>query len=394
MRPLDDIRVIDLTRVLAGPYATMVLADLGAEVIKIESFEGDEARGFGPFKNGVSGYFQSVNRGKKSLALDLKHPEAKILLKKLIAKSDVLVENFRPGAMARLGLDYQTLSTEVPGLIYAACSGFGQTGPLAQKGAYDVIIQGMGGIVGITGEPGRPPIRVGVSIGDLSAALFCAIGILSALTMRRHTGRGQLVDISMLDCQVALLENAIARFDITGESPGPLGSRHPSITPFQSFQTSDGWMTVAAGNNLLWAALCSVLNVPTLIHDPRFLTNDLRTTNHACLEPLLSAPFSMKTKQEWIQLLECRGVPCGPIQSVREVVQHPQVLAREMIQTIDHPVAGTLKVPGSPLKFSDAQPMDIQRAPELGEHTDELLQRLLTFSAADLSRLRRHKVIS
>lgn len=393
MRPLDDVRVIDLTRVLAGPYATMILADLGAEVIKVESLEGDEARGFGPFKNGVSGYFQSVNRGKKSLGLNLKHPESIALLKTLMAKSDVLVENFRPGAMARLGLDYTTLSVEMPRLIYAACSGFGQTGPLSQNGAYDVIIQGMGGILSVTGEPGRPPVRVGVSIGDLSAALFSVIGILSALTMRRHTGVGQLVDISMLDCQVALLENAIARFDVTGESPVPLGSRHPSITPFQSFQTGDGWITVAAGNNSLWVSLCSTLDLPALLEDSRFNTNDLRTTNHALLEPLLSGRFRTKTTSEWLELLEIGGVPSGPIQSVEQVVQHPQVLAREMIQALDHPVAGTLRVPGSPIKLSQSEPVHIKRAPELGEDTDEILQRLLNFTAKDILRLRHDKVI-
>lgn len=393
MRSLDGIRVIDLTRVLAGPYATMILADLGAEVIKIESLEGDESRGFGPFKHGVSGYFQSVNRGKKSVALNLKHPDGIALLRQLLARADILVENFRPGAMARLGLDYDQVRSEFPSLIYAACSGFGHTGPLSQDGAYDMIIQGMGGIVSITGEPDRPPVRVGISISDLSAALFTAIGIVTALYTRQLTGVGQFIDISMLDCQVALLENAVARYDITGETPGPLGSRHPSITPFQAIRTSDGWMMVAIGNNRLWQEFCGAIGQPGLASDERFDSNDRRTANHAHLEPLLNAAMAGRTTGDWLDALRSRNIPCGPIQTVPEVVDHPQVLARDMIMTIEHPVAGAMRVPGSPLKLSRSAFKNDRPAPGLGEHTDGVLASLLSVGPVELERLRRDRIV-
>ncbi|MBM3264178.1 MAG: CoA transferase [candidate division Zixibacteria bacterium] len=393
MQPLHGLRVIDLTRVLAGPYATMILADLGAEVVKIESPEGDESRGFGPFKNGVSGYFQSVNRGKKSVTLDLKHPDGVAILKRLIHEADILVENFRPGAMKRLGLDYETLRTEHPALIYAACSGFGHTGPMSQEGAYDMIIQGMGGVVSITGEPDRPPVRVGVSISDLSAALFTVVGILTALHTRHLTGCGQFVDIAMLDCQVALLENAIARYDMTGITPGPLGSRHPSITPFQALRTRDAWIMVAIGNNRLWRAFCETLELPNLIHDQRFSTNERRTENHSLLEPMLNEVMTTRTSAEWLTALHAHDIPCGPIQSVDEVMTHPQVLARDMIRTILHPVAGPLRMPGSPVKLSDFVFQNDRAAPAPGEHTGELLTSLLSLHPSELERLRRDHVI-
>ena len=388
MGALKDIRVIDLTRVLAGPFTTMTLGDLGAEVIKVEPFGGDEARGFGPFKEGVSGYFENVNRGKQSIAIDLKHPAGRGLLLELIGKSDVLVENFRPGVMNKLGLDYEALKEKYPGLIYAACSGFGQTGPYARRGAYDMIIQGMGGIVSITGEPGRPPVRVGVSIGDIAAALYSCIGILTALFTRTQTGRGQMVDIGMMDCQVALLENAIARYDMTGSVPEPLGARHPSITPFQAVETRDGWIMIAAGNNVLWHRLCEVMGREDLADDARFRDNNLRTENHAGLHAILSEVFREGKTEDWLQRLDGAEIPCGPIQDVRQVVEDPQVLARGMIVKLLHPVAGSLRVAGSPLKLSDTPPEITRHAPSLGEHTDEVIQRLLRASADDVARWR------
>ncbi len=393
MGALTDIRVIDLTRVLAGPFTTMTLGDLGAEVIKVEPFGGDEARGFGPFKEDVSGYFENVNRGKKSIAIDLKHPAGRDILLGLIEKSDVLVENFRPGVMKKLGLDYETLRSQFPGLTYAACSGFGQTGPYARRGAYDMIIQGMGGIVSITGEPDRPPVRVGVSIGDIAAALYSCIGILTALFSRTQTGMGQMVDIGMLDCQVALLENAIARFDMTGTVPEPLGARHPSITPFQAVETRDGWIMIAAGNNVLWRRLCEVIGREDLVDDERFKDNNLRTEHHAELHTELSEVFKERTTEVWLKMLDSAEIPCGPIQNIQQVVEDPQVLARDMIVRILHPIAGPLRMAGSPLKLSDTPPEITRHAPALGEHTDQVLQSLLGSSSGDLAQWRDSDVI-
>ena len=393
MQVLEGIRVIDLTRVLAGPYATMVLSDLGAEVIKVESLTGDEARRFGPFKGDVSGYFQSVNRGKKSIAVDLKHPDGKALLMDLLAQSDILVENFRPGAMKRLGLDYETLRSVYPSLIYSACSGFGQTGPYSHRGAYDMIIQGMGGVISVTGEPDQPPVRVGISIGDLSASLFTAIGILSALHVRNQTGSGQMVDIGMLDCQVALLENAIARFDMNGEVPKPLGARHPSITPFQAFETSDSWLMLAIGNNVLWQKFCDVIENPWLIQDPRFSDNASRTDNHTALQNILSPIIKQRTTPAWIDLLEPLDIPCGPIHDVQQVVEDPQVKARDMILQFAHPTAGPLRMAGTPIKLTDTPGQISGIAPELGEHTDDVLTSILNFSKQEIHKLRSQNII-
>jgi len=393
MQVLEGIRVIDLTRVLAGPYATMVLADLGAEVIKVESLTGDEARRFGPFKGDVSGYFQSVNRGKKSVAIDLKHPDGKALLMDLLAQSDILVENYRPGAMKRLGLDYETLRSVYPSLIYAACSGFGQTGPYSHRGAYDMIIQGMGGVISVTGEPDQPPVRVGISIGDLSASLFTAIGILSALHVRNQTGAGQMVDIGMLDCQVALLENAISRFDMNGEVPKPLGARHPSITPFQAFETSDSWLMLAIGNNVLWQKFCDVIETPWLTQDPRFSDNASRTDNHTALQNVLSPIIKQRTTPAWIDLLEPLDIPCGPIHDVQQVVEDPQVKARDMILQFTHPTAGPLRMAGTPIKLTDTPGQISGIAPELGEHTDDVLTSILNFSKQEIHKLRSQNII-
>lgn len=385
---LEGIRVLDFTRVLAGPYASMILADLGAEVIKIElPGSGDEARGFGPFQNGESAYFTSVNRGKKSVTIDLHREEGQQLACNLASHCDVLLENFRPGSMSRFNLGYQELHARHPRLVYASVSGFGQTGPYAQRPAYDVIIQAMGGLASITGAPGGEPVRVGSSIGDLSAALFSVIGILAALTRAQKSGVGQQVDVSMLDCQVALLENAISRYYVTGEVPGPLGSRHPSITPFQFFRAADGYVVVAAGNDTLWRKLCESVGAPELTHDARFASNALRTENQAVLEPLLEAAFSRRAVAEWEEVLGEAGVPCGPIRTVQGVVEDPQVRAREMIVELVHPTAGAQALPNSPLKFSDS-PVELREpAPLLGQHTSDVLGRLLELSVEEQAAL-------
>ncbi len=391
---LEGVRILDLTRVLAGPYASMVLADLGAEVIKIElPGSGDESRGFGPFQNGESAYFASVNRGKKSVTIDLRQERGRDLALGLAETCDVLVENFRPGSMDRFGLGYETVHAKYPQLVYASISGFGQTGPYAQRPAYDVLIQAMGGLASITGEPNSPPVRVGSSIADLSAALFGAVGILAALQRASRTGEGQQIDISMLDCQVALLENALARYAVSGEVPQPLGSRHPAITPFQFFAASDGHIVLAAGNDGLWRKLCTALGLLDLIEDSRFADNALRTENHAALEPLLAEVLADRTVAEWCEVLVQAGVPSGPLCDVGEVFNDEQIAAREMIVEIDHPIAGRQAMPNSPLKFSQT-PIQLRRpAPLLGQHTEEVLRNMLDLGTDEITGLRADGVI-
>lgn len=367
--PLEGIKVLDLTRVLAGPYATMILGDLGADIIKIEMpVKGDDARHFGPYVKDESAYFMSLNRNKRSITLNLKHQKGKELFLKMVKKADIVVENYRPGTMEKLGLGYDVLSEINPSIIYAATSGYGHTGPYSKRAAYDAVVQAMGGIMSITGEKGGKPTRVGSSIGDITAGLFTAIGILAALNNRNQTGKGQKVDVAMLDCQVAILENAIARYVVTGEVPKPGGNRHPSIVPFEPFETSNGEIMVAAGNDALWAAFCKVIGREELIEDERFKTNPLRNENYDELRPLIADPMKEKTTEEWQHLLDQAGIPNGPINTIDKVIEDPQVLAREMIVEIDHPVAGKLKVPGIPIKFSRTPGKIRRTAPLLGEH--------------------------
>ena len=392
--PLKGIRVLDLTRILAGPYATMILRDLGAEVIKIEQpGTGDEARDFGPFKNDFSLYFMSVNRGKKSVTLNLKSRRGKELFLELVKGSDILVENFRPGTMEKLGLDYESLKTYRPSLLYAACSGFGQTGPYAMRGAYDMIIQGMGGIISITGEPDRPPVRVGTSIGDITSALFTAIGILSALRHRDQTGEGQFIDVGMLDCQVAILENAMVRYFSTGEVPRPLGRRHPAITPFEVFESADGYVVIAIGNNELWRKFCEHVGQPELIDDEQFNTNALRTENHESLFPILAEIMRRRTTDAWVEALEEIGVPCGPVNTVDKVANDPQVLARDMIAEVEHDTTGTVQIPGMPIKLSETPGQIDAPAPNLGEHTSEILTGLLGLESEEVNQLKQAGIV-
>jgi CoA:oxalate CoA-transferase len=370
--PLSGLLVVDLTRVLAGPYATMLLADLGARVIKVEAPEtGDDSRAIGPFmpeSDGTdSAYFTSVNRGKESLALDLKAPADRALFEALLAKADILVENFRPGAMERLGYGFEALHARYPRLIYAAASGFGHTGPESRRPAYDVIVQAMGGIMSITGpEPAAGeaplPVRVGTSLGDITAGLFTVIGIEAALLARHESGRGQKVDVAMLDCQIAILENAIARYQVTGRSPAPLGTRHPSITPFQAFRTADRPIVVAAGNDQLWAACCTALGLEALAADPRFATNDSRTSHAAALAEALEARLSTAPAAHWLEALGAAGVPAGPLNSVGDALAMPQVAARNMLVETRTPGGRTLKVAGNPVKLS-AHPDPASRPP-------------------------------
>lgn len=370
--PLADIAVLDLTRVLAGPYCTMVLADLGARVIKVERPEtGDDARAFGPFVHGRSAYFMSLNRGKESIALDLKAPEDRAIFEQLVAGADVLVENFSPGAMEGLGYGWEALHARHPRLIYAATSGFGHTGPAAGRPAYDVVVQGMGGIMSLTGQPGGPPTRVGSSVGDIIAGLFTAVGVNAALHHRALTGEGMKIDVAMLDCQVAVLENAIARYVATGTVPGPLGARHPSITPFDAFRTRDGHVIIAAGNDRLFEKLCQAVGRPDLVRHPRFVTNELRTRYADALKRELENALNLRNTDAWLPVLEAAGVPCGPINTVEDVLNDPQVAARNMIVRADDPAAGPLKMAGNPIKMSPyADPETRAPAPELdGDRT-------------------------
>jgi CoA:oxalate CoA-transferase len=376
--PLAGILVVDLTRVLAGPFCTLVLADLGARVVKVEApGRGDDARRIGPFVNGRSVYFLSLNRGKQSIALDLAQAADRDVFERLLARADVLVENFRPGVMQRLGYGFEALSQRFPRLVMASTSGFGQTGPYAARPAYDVIVQAMGGIMSLTGQPGAPPTRVGTSTGDITAGLFTALGIQAALFERTRSGRGRHVDVSMLDCQVATLENAIARYQASGEVPGPLGSRHPSIAPFQALATRDGYLVVAAGNDGLFAKLCRALSRPELAGDPRFAGNEERTRHVDALAGLLEDALRARTTAEWLAILEREGVPCGPLNDVARVLEDPQVLSRNMLVRVDDPVAGTFALAGNPVKLSGvADPGERAPAPELDEHRAAILAEL------------------
>ena len=349
--PLSDLVIIDLSRVLAGPYATMVLADLGARVIKVERPDGgDDARAYGPFINGHSAYFASINRGKQSIALDLKSPDDRVIFEALLETADVLVDNYRPGVMARLGYGWEMLAARYPRLIHAATSGFGQTGPDSQKAAYDMVVQAMGGIMSVTGHAGGPPTRVGTSVGDITAGLFTVIGIMAALHDRKATGRGQFVDVAMLDGQIAILENAIARFAATGESPGPLGARHPSITPFAAYACADAHIVIAAGNDQLFAALCAALGLPG--DDPRFAGNAARTAHADDLQAVLESVLTAQPVAHWLPLLEAAGVPCGPINTIGQALANPQVQARNMVVRTALPDGTPLIAAGNPIKLS------------------------------------------
>ncbi len=351
--PLSGVRVLDLTRVLAGPFCTMVLCDLGADVIKVEKpGTGDDARHIGPFVGGKSAYFMSLNRGKRSIALDLKADADRDHFDALLTRSDVLVENYRPGTMEKLGYGWTDLHARHPRLIYAAASGFGHSGPRSPRPAYDMVVQAMGGIMSLTGQPGGEPTRVGTSIGDLSAGLFTALGIGTALFHRERTGQGQKIDVAMLDCQVALLENAIARHQATGEVPGPIGARHPSITPFGAFRARDGHVVIAAGNDGLFRRLCDCLGVPALASRPEFASNADRTTHHVALGEALEAALAHRDVAHWLDVLEEAGVPCGPINDVAQVLGDEQVNARNMVVSVDDAEAGLLKMAGNPIKLS------------------------------------------
>jgi CoA:oxalate CoA-transferase len=374
--PLAGIRVLDLTRVLAGPYCTMILADLGAEVAKIERpGTGDDSRQFGPFlPSGMSAYFASINRGKKSVALDLHEAGDVETLRRLAGRADVFVENFRPGTLDALGLSSAALRKLNPSLVYASLSGFGRSGDAAGRPAYDIIVQAMSGLMSITGEDGGPPVRVGTSISDILTGMFAAIGILAALHRRGKTARGADLDLAMLDSTVAALENAISRYDVTGSVPLPIGTRHPSIAPFQAFHTADVPVVVAAGNEALWRKLCDVLGRPELAGDPLLADNATRARNLDHLEQRLNERFRTRPAAEWLKCLADAGIPCGPIRSIADVAHDSELAARGMLHRMHSGEQGGFLTAGSPLRIDGSSLPLSSRAPLLGEHSGDVLR--------------------
>ncbi len=395
MGPLEGIKVLDLSRILAGPFCSMILADLGAEVIKVEEpRKGDETRSWGPpFIGKESAYYLSINRNKKSIAIDLRQDEGREIVYQLARRSDVALENFRPGVAEKLGVDYPSLRAVNPRIIYCSISGFGQEGPYRGLPAYDIILQGMGGLMGITGEPGGRPVKVGVAISDLAAGLQAAIGLLAALLKRERDGTGQSLDISMLDAQIFLLATMIPAYFATGVVPGPMGSAHPSIVPYQAFPTKDGFITIAVTNEKFWQAFCRALGRPELAGDPRFQTNARRVEHRGELLPILEEVLATRTGDEWIRILREEGIPCGPILTFDRLFQDPQVQAREMIKTLDHERAGPVTVVGTPFKLSLTPGRLSSPPPVLGQHTEEILTSL-GYDSETILALRRKGVIS
>ncbi len=374
--PLKNLLVVDLTRVLVGPYCTMILSDLGARVIKIEAPEiGDDSRKFGPFVKDYSAYFMSLNRGKESIALNLKNEDDKKIFDKILSKADILVENFKPGTLDKWGFGWKDVSKKYPKLIYASASGFGQTGPLKELPAYDMVVQGMGGLMSVTGHPNSEPTRVGTSIGDITAGLFTAIGINAALYDRQKTGKGAFIDVSMLDCQIAILENAIARYLSKNEIPGPMGSRHPSIAPFEAFKTKDSYIIIAAGNDKLFAKLCEVLKIPETINDERFNSNSLRCENMDQLKEIFEKKLSSKSTNEWVKEMEELKIPCGPIFNIKQAVENPQIKDRNMIVKSYHKIIGEFKSAGNPIKMSTYKDEETRGdIPDLDEHREKIIK--------------------
>jgi CoA:oxalate CoA-transferase len=390
---LTRVRVLDLTRLLSGPYATMILADLGADVIKIEQpGVGDLSRGSEPLIGGVSSTFLSLNHGKKSVTLDLKSDIGREILLGLVEESDVVVENFVPGAMERLGINYDVMREHNPRIVYAAISGYGQTGPDAHKAALDIVVQARGGIMSLTGEPGGPPIRPGTSYADIIAGLYAVIGILGALAERQRSGLGQFIDISMLDCQLAVQEGAVERYVATGEVPGATGTRHPTFTPFQAFKTGDGYLVVAIIASQ-WPLFCATIDHVELIDDIRFATGELRTRNYSILEPLILEVLGTRTTAEWLNEFDKVEIPCSDIRTIDQVIRDPQIVARQMVRQITQPGIGVVEVVGSPIKLSRTPSVASGPAPELGEHTEQVLSSLLKTAPDRVRQLRELGII-
>ncbi|MFD1848790.1 CaiB/BaiF CoA transferase family protein [Oceanobacillus bengalensis] len=388
MRALEGIKVIDLSRILSGPYCTMVLADMGAEVIKIESPNGDDTRAWGPpFVEEESAYFLSINRNKKSVVINLKTDEGREILLDLVKSADVVVENFRPGTLKRLGIDYDVLKEVNSGIILASISGYGQTGPYSQKPGYDVIAQGMGGITSVTGEPGKAPVKVGFSIADVGTGVWAIVGILGALHHRNQTGTGQWVDVSLLDTIISWQTYLAGNYFASGKNPEPQGGAHPNIVPYQLFESSDGYFNIAVGNENLWKKFCEAIDEPELSNHPEYRENKDRVINRSKLIPFLQGKFSKHTSQYWIDLFEGVGIPSGPVLRFDEIYKDEHVLAREMLVEADHPTAGKVKMTGIPIKFSETPGEVVSAPPLLGQHTEEVLKGMLDKSDGQIESL-------
>ena len=393
--PLEGYRILDLSRVLAGPYCTMMLGDLGAEVIKVERPDlGDDTRAWGPpFVGGESAYYLCANRNKKSITVNLKSEKGREIIRQLAKISDVLIENYKVGELTELGLGYETLKDLNPGLVYCSITGYGQTGPDKDLPGYDFIIQGRGGVMSITGEPDGEPMKVGVAIVDITAGLYAANAIQAALLARARTGKGQAIDISLLDAQVAWLANVASSYLVSGKRPGRFGNAHPTIVPYQSFKASDGFFCLAVGNDGQWQKLCQVLDRTEWASDPRFVTNPARVEHREIVVSLLQEVFSHKEIAFWLREISAGGIPCGPVQTLDEVFADPQIQARGMVWTVPHPTAGEVRLVGSPLKLSDTTVSCRVHPPILGEHTDKVLTSLLGYSSVEVHALRVEKAI-
>ncbi|HCX32781.1 MAG TPA: CoA transferase [Rhodocyclaceae bacterium] len=404
--PLKDLRVLDLSRVLAGPWCSQLLADLGAEVIKVERpGTGDDTRAWGPpwlrdeagRDTAESAYCLCANRGKRSIALDLARPEGARIARELAAKSDVLIENYKVGALARYGLDHASLAALNPRLIYCSITGFGQDGPRAREAGYDFIVQGLGGLMSITGrpdgEPGAGPLKVGVAVTDLMTGMYAAVAVLAALAHRARSGEGQTIELALLDCTVAMLANQATNYLASGRSPGRLGNAHPNIVPYQSFAAADGDVIVAVGNDGQFRRYCEAIGRPGLADDPRFATNRARVANRAPLVALLEPIMAQRRSREWVERLEAAGVPCGPINRIEEVFADPQVIHRGMKIELEHPLAGRVSLVGNPIRMS-ATPIEYRDPPPLrGQHGAQILRELLGMDEKEVERLRGAGVI-
>ena len=388
---LAGVRVLDLCRVVSGPFATMQLGDLGADVLKVEEpSHGDESRTYGPpFPGGESAYFMSINRNKRSCAIDLKSPAGHDLVVRLAAEADVVVENFRPGTLDRLGLSYDVLAQHNQRLILCAITGFGRSGPQADRPGYDLIIQGESGVMDITGEPDGPPVKVGTSIADLVTGLYCAQAVLAALARRDRTGTGGRVDVSMLDAMASLLTFNAGIYFATGTSPRRRGNAHPTISPYETFAASDGWLNIGVANDKFWALFCSVLGRPDLRDDPAYARARDRAANRVALKAVLQPLIQARPRAEWVTALTASGVPCGEIRTVADVCENPQLTDRGQIQAVQHPAAGTVRYVASAIRFDDAPPPPARPAPRLGEHRDELLSEWLGLDTAAIAALAR-----
>jgi formyl-CoA transferase len=393
--PLSGIRVLDLTRVVAGPYCSMFLGDLGAEVVKVEQpGAGDDTRGWGPpFAGGESAYYLSINRNKQSLTLDLKSKRAVELLRQLVKAADVIIENFRPGTMERLGLGEKELRELNPRLIYASLTGFGADGPMSDWPGYDLIVQAWGGLMSVTGTPDGEPVKVGVAIVDLVAGLMLGKAITAALFAREKIGVGQRIDTSLLEAEVASLINVGSNYLVGGKVPTRWGNAHPNIVPYQNFQTADGYLVIGVASEVIWKRFCEAIGQSDLIDDPRFAENSKRVENRSALIALLSEMFLERPNNTWFTLLTDAEVPCAPVQTIDQVFQAPQVLQRDMLIEVDHPTAGKVRMAGIPVKFSVTPATVRMPPPLLGEHNDAILRTWLGMSADSIDELKKEKVI-